>query len=101
MDSMEMHAVFGILIPFVVPRAGILAFLLLMENGRLKPWILEDQKVWMDHYAKKDLIRTTRGGLLSGALWIAAIALASWPALNLDSSMLSCLFTGHRLAAHR
>jgi hypothetical protein len=74
-DNMGMHAVFGSLIPFVVPGVAVLAFLLLTEKSRLKPWVLEEQKIWMDHYGKKDPHRTAQGGLLSGALWIFAIAM--------------------------
>lgn len=75
MDDLGMHAVFGTLLPFVVPGLGILAFLMLTEKSRLKPWVLEEQTVLMEHYGKRDPRRTAQGGLLSGALWIFAIAM--------------------------
>lgn len=75
MDNLEMHAVIGTFLPFVVPGLGILAFLMLTEKKRQKPWVLEEQKIFMEHYAARDPHRTAQGGLLSGALWIFAIAM--------------------------
>lgn len=54
MDNMGLHAVLGTLLPFVIPGAGILAFLMLTEKSRHKPWVIEEQKVLMERYAKKD-----------------------------------------------
>ncbi|RST58523.1 hypothetical protein D5F11_017000 [Siminovitchia terrae] len=75
MDNMGLHAVLGTLLPFVIPGVGILAFLLLTEKSRHKPWVIEEQKIWMERYIKKDPKRVAQGGLLSGALWILAIAM--------------------------
>ncbi|RWR13188.1 permease prefix domain 1-containing protein [Siminovitchia fortis] len=75
MDNMGIHAVLGTLLPFVIPGVGILAFLLLTEKSRHKPWVIEEQKIWTERYMKKDPQRMAQGGLLSGALWVFAIAM--------------------------
>ncbi|HBZ11391.1 MAG TPA: hypothetical protein DEO65_16260 [Bacillus bacterium] len=75
MGNMGLHAVLVTFLPFVIPGIGILAFLFLTEKSRSKPWVIEEQKIMMEHYAKKDPQRMAQGGLLSGALWIFAIGM--------------------------
>lgn len=77
MDQRMLQAVLGTLIPFVIPGLGVLAFLLLTEKPRYKPWVIEEQKAMMAHYAQKyaDPRRAEQRGLLSGALWIFTIAM--------------------------
>lgn len=77
MKGMEMHAVLGSLIPFVIPGICLLAFLLLTEKSRNKPWVIKEQEQYMELYAKKysDPRRAEQRGLLSGALWIFAISI--------------------------
>lgn len=64
------------LLPFVLPGTALLAFLLLTEKNRSKPWVAALQREW----AKQDLMRfenpvlAKRYGLLSGALWTFAAA---------------------------
>src|SRR5690606_36980318 len=77
MKTMDLQAVLGVLIPFVIPGLCLLAFLVLTEEKRHKPWVVEEQKMLMEYYAKKysDPQRNQKRGLLSGALWLFAIAL--------------------------
>lgn len=77
MENQDMQAVLGTLIPFVIPGLCLLAFLLLTETKRHKPWVAEEEKLWLEHYAKQygDLRRVEQRGLLSGALWLFAIGL--------------------------
>ena len=67
----------GSLLPFALPGTVILAFLLLTEKNRHKPWVMEQQAIWakqvMEQFA--DPYAATRFGLYSGALWIFALAL--------------------------
>ena len=65
------------LIPFVLPGGGLLAFLLLTEKNRLKPWAAslhedaakQEMKIW------NDPATASRFGMFSGAIWIFAFAL--------------------------
>ncbi|WP_186306620.1 hypothetical protein [Siminovitchia fortis] len=45
------------------------------EKSRHKPWVIAEQKIWTERYIKKDPQRMAQGGLLSGALWVFAIAM--------------------------
>jgi len=73
-------AAIGTLIPFVIPAACVLGFLLLTEKKRHKPWVAEEQKILMERYAETYAQKysnpeyLTARGLLSGALWIITIA---------------------------
>lgn len=62
----------GLLIPFFLPGAALLAFLILTEKSRKKPWM---QKLVETQMAKDMEIYDEKFGLLSGALWISALAL--------------------------
>jgi hypothetical protein len=70
-------AVLGILIPFVLPGAGVLVYLILTEKNRLKPWAaasrIEAEKQGMEIWG--DPAGAMRFGLYSGAIWIFAVAL--------------------------
>ena len=73
----EIIAVIAILIPFVLPGGGLLAYLLLTEKNRLKPWaasirddaVKQEMKIWDDPAI------ASRFGMFSGAIWIFAAAL--------------------------
>jgi hypothetical protein len=67
----------GSLLPFVLPGSVVLAYLLLTEKNRHKPWVVEQQAAWAERMKEQfaDPYAATRFGLFSGALWIFAIAL--------------------------
>jgi hypothetical protein len=67
----------GTLIPFVLSGIGLLAFLMLTEKDRRKPWVIshyaEDVKKSLEMFS--DPVTATRFGLFSGAIWIFAFGL--------------------------
>ena len=67
----------GSLIPFALPGSVLLAFLLLTEKSRHKPWVVEQQAAWAERMKEQfaDPYAAMRFGLRSGALWIFAAAL--------------------------
>ena len=69
-------AALGSLIPFALPGSIILAFLILTEKSRTKPWVAEQQAAWSERMKEQfaDPYTATRFGLYSGALWISAVA---------------------------
>jgi hypothetical protein len=68
-------SVLGLLIPFGLPGAGLLAFLILTEKSRLKPWVRNQlTKNLKEEYEMISGPAMTRFGLFSGALWIGAAA---------------------------
>lgn len=73
----ELHAVIATLIPFFLPGSVVLAFLILTEKSRHKPWVVEQEAAWAERMKEQfaDPYAATRFGLFSGALWIFAIAL--------------------------
>lgn len=73
----RMLASIGSLIPFVLPGAVVLAFLLLTEKSRHKPWVIEQEEAWAERMREQfaDPYAATRFGLFSGALWIFTAAL--------------------------
>ena len=77
MENVDMNAVLGALIPFVLPGLGVLGFLLLTEKNRNKPWVIAERELSIERYEKvyRDPIRREQRGMLSGALWIIAAAL--------------------------
>lgn len=77
MEDQDMQAVLGTLIPFVVPELCLIAFLVLTEKKRYKPWVLEEEQFWLEQYAKQygDAYRIEQRGLLSGSLWLFAVGL--------------------------
>jgi hypothetical protein len=76
-SSFEVMTAIAVLIPFVLPGGGLLAFLVLTEKNRLKPWAKEmaagavkrEMEMW------NDPATAARFGLFSGAIWIFAIGL--------------------------
>lgn len=62
----------GSLLPFVLPGSVVLAFLLLTEKSRRKPWVIEQEAAWAE---RMNPYTATRFGLFSGALWIFAAGL--------------------------
>lgn len=77
MEGRPMQAVLGTLIPFVIPGLCVAAFLILTEKSRHKPWVAQEEKLWREHYADKygDPAQMEQRGLLSGALWLFAVAI--------------------------
>ena len=75
--SFEVMTTIAILIPFVLPGGGIVAFLVLTEKDRLKPWARElhagamkrEMELWSDPAT------AARFGMFSGAIWIFAVGL--------------------------
>jgi len=65
------------LIPFVLPGGGILCYLLLTEKKRFKPWAasLHEKTVKQEMEMWEDPATASRFGMLSGAIWIFALAL--------------------------
>ena len=74
---LEMAGALGVLLSFVLPGAALLAFLVLTEKDRLKPWAKEfrsgavkrEMELWNNPAV------AARFGLFSGAIWIFAIGL--------------------------
>ena len=72
-----MMSALAVLIPFVLPGGGLLAFLALTEKERLKPWAKEfrsgavkrEMEMW------NNPATAARFGMFSGAIWISAIGL--------------------------
>jgi len=64
------------LIPFILPSLAFGAFLILTEKDRSKPWVKKQHEEYMKRSQERfgDPAREERFGLISGALWIAAIA---------------------------
>jgi hypothetical protein len=62
------------LIPFVLPSIALFVFLFLTEKDRSKPWLLEMKKRAVAREAEM-LKNPVQFGLISGAIWIAAVAL--------------------------
>jgi uncharacterized membrane-anchored protein len=67
----------GSLVPFFLPGSVALAFLILTEKSRRKPWVIEQEAAWTQRMKEQfaDPYITMRFGLFSGALWLFAIAL--------------------------
>ena len=70
-------AIAAIFIPFILPGGGLLAYLLLTEKNRLKPWAVSMRDDTVKQEAKKwdDPATAGRFGMFSGAIWIFAAAL--------------------------
>ena len=66
----------GALIPFALPGGGVLAYLLLTEKNRLKPWAISSNAE-MAKYAEiwHDPVFASRFGMFSGAIWIFSAGL--------------------------
>ncbi|MDR0878201.1 MAG: permease prefix domain 1-containing protein [Treponema sp.] len=64
------------LIPFVLPGGGLLAFLVLTEKSRLKPWAQARyaETIKREHELWRDPATADRFGMFSGAIWIFAFA---------------------------
>jgi hypothetical protein len=65
------------LIPFVLPGVGLLAFLVLTEKSRLKPWAQarHDSTMKRELEMWTDPATANRFGMFSGAIWSGAMAL--------------------------
>jgi hypothetical protein len=65
----------SMLIPFGLPGAGLLAFLILTEKSRFKPW-MKDRAMEIPEKEREMMSgpAVTRFGLFSGAIWTGAAA---------------------------
>ena len=65
------------LIPFVIPGLCLIAYLFLTEKSLRKPWVEERINRWMERHTDEmaDPRHMEQRRLLSGALWLLAIAL--------------------------
>jgi hypothetical protein len=70
-------ATIAVLIPFVLPGGGILAYMVLTEKNRLKPWAasLHEDAIKQQMEMYQDPAAANRFGMYSGAIWIFAAAL--------------------------
>ena len=75
--SHEIMSTIAVLIPFVLPGGGLLAFLALTEKNRLKPWAasFQENAVKQEMELWNDPATASRFGMFSGAIWIFAAAL--------------------------
>ena len=75
--GLEILGAISVLIPFVLPGIGILAFLGLTEKDRLKPWAKDfrDKTVKREMEMWSDPATAMRFGVFSGAIWIFAVGL--------------------------
>jgi hypothetical protein len=66
----------GTTIPFILPSFALLVFLALTEKDRRKPWVIEQAKKYTEREAEyfANPAQAARFGILSAAVWIAAIA---------------------------
>jgi len=69
--------VIAVAIPFILSGGGLLAFLILTEKNRLKPWAknLCDETAAREMEMWTDPAIAARFGMFSGAIWIAAAGL--------------------------
>ena len=69
-------ATIAVLIPFVLPGGGILAYLVLSEKNRLKPWAASMHENAVKQYLImwNDPAAASRFGMFSGAIWLFAAA---------------------------
>jgi hypothetical protein len=73
-EPVELAGSLGVLLVFMLPGIGLLAFLVLTEKNRLKPWVTEmtagairrEMALWNDPAV------AARFGMFSGAIWIFA-----------------------------
>jgi hypothetical protein len=73
--SLSLISALGLLIPFGLPSAGLLTFLILTEKSRLKPWLKDRvMKNLKTEYEMMPGPAVTRFGLFSGAIWTGAAA---------------------------
>jgi len=69
--------VISVIIPFILPGAGLLTFLILTEKDRLKPWAKDfrEKTVAREMAMWNDPAVATRFGLFSGAIWTFAVGI--------------------------
>jgi hypothetical protein len=65
----------AVLLPFVLPAAALLVFLILTEKDRSKPWVAAQRSEMMKRENERfaDPVFAKRYGMLSGIIWILAI----------------------------
>lgn len=69
--------IFGTLIPFLIPSLCLIAYLVLTEKSRRKPWVEEGINRWLEQQTQDvvDPRRREQRRLVSGALWLLTAAL--------------------------
>lgn len=74
MNPTNLKLIFEPLIPFVIPQAALIGFLILTEKKRIKHRAIEEQQIIAENDATRysDPNFAIKRGILSGALWIAA-----------------------------
>jgi hypothetical protein len=74
-SPLNLISALGLLIPFGLPGAALLAFLVLTEKSRFKPWMRERIAQSIETgYERISGPSAVRWGLFSGAVWIGATA---------------------------
>jgi hypothetical protein len=74
-SSASLISVLGLLIPFGLPGAALLTFLIMTEKSRLKPWVRNQlTENFKKEYEMMSGPAMTRFGLFSGAIWTGAAA---------------------------
>jgi hypothetical protein len=75
-DGLGLPYAIATLIPFVLPSLALGIFLILTEKDRSKPWVVALRKKTMEREMERfaSPAQAERFGLITGALWIAAIA---------------------------
>lgn len=75
-SSYSIISALGVLIPFLIPSAGLLVFLILTEKSRHKPWVIEQNKRYAEAYAEKFTGKEgEKFGIASAILWTLSFAL--------------------------
>ncbi|GAA0319398.1 permease prefix domain 1-containing protein [Oceanobacillus oncorhynchi subsp. oncorhynchi] len=96
MENSDPAATLGVLIPFVLPGILIIAFLVLTEKKRFKPWLMQEHERYHEAYAGyyRDTEEITKRGMLSGALWIGMLGvfLIIWILTNIFYALPVFLF---------
>lgn len=75
-DGLGLPYAIATLIPFALPSLALGIFLILTEKDRSKPWVVDLRKKAMEREMERfaSPAQAERFGLVTGALWIAAIA---------------------------
>lgn len=75
-NSVGLPYAIATLIPFILPSSAFGAFLILTEKDRSKSWVRKQREEYIKRSRERfgDPAQEERFGLLSGALWIGAIA---------------------------
>lgn len=73
-DAKSLQAALAVLIPFVLPSIGVIAFLMITETDYRKSWVIQEAEKhmkWANDFETSGDAQTY--GLMTAALWILAI----------------------------